>query len=55
MKMVALEGIVSYSVGLHKYYEPEVLPAETDESSNIFPINTFEFLSGFTPTMLSSL
>lgn len=35
MKMVVLEGIVSYIVGLHKYYEAEVLPAETDESSNI--------------------
>lgn len=53
--MVVLEGIVSYIVGLHKYYEPEVLPAETDESSNTFQINMFELLSGFTPTMLSPL
>lgn len=53
--MVVLEGIVSYIVSLCKYYEAEVLPAETDESSNIFPINMFEHLSGFTPTMLSPL
>lgn len=42
MKLVMLGGIVSYIVGTHKYYEPEVLPAETDESSNTFPISMFE-------------
>lgn len=55
MKLVVLGGIVSYIVGPHKYYEPKVLPAETDKSSNIFPINMFELLNDFTPTMLSPL
>jgi len=41
MKLVVLGGIVSYFAGLHKYYEPEVPPVETDESSNTFPINIF--------------
>lgn len=55
MKAMVLGGIVSYIAGHHKYYEPEVLPVERDESSNMFPINTFELLSYFTLVMLSPL